>query len=71
MDQGGDGTVLGADHSLIDFNRAGVPLIEIVSEVSARTNKQTNKQRALGSLSHLLRLDHCLCVCMCMSGSVG
>ncbi|MDQ1375499.1 MAG: aspartyl-tRNA(Asn)/glutamyl-tRNA(Gln) amidotransferase subunit [Actinomycetota bacterium] len=28
---GGDGRISGADHSLVDYNRAGVPLVEIVS----------------------------------------
>jgi len=33
---GGDGRIHGADYSLIDYNRAGVPLVEIVSRPDLR-----------------------------------
>ena len=33
---GGTGRIAGADHSLIDYNRAGIPLLEIVSEPDVR-----------------------------------
>jgi aspartyl-tRNA(Asn)/glutamyl-tRNA(Gln) amidotransferase subunit B len=37
---GGDGRVHGASHSLIDLNRAGVPLVEIVSRPDIRSAEQ-------------------------------
>ena len=37
---GGGGRIHGADHSLVDYNRAGVPLVEIVSEPDIRTAEQ-------------------------------
>ncbi len=37
---GGDGRIHGATHSLVDYNRSGVPLVEIVSEPDMRTADQ-------------------------------
>jgi aspartyl-tRNA(Asn)/glutamyl-tRNA(Gln) amidotransferase subunit B len=37
---GGGGRVHGADHSLVDYNRAGVPLLEIVSKPDLRSPEQ-------------------------------
>ncbi len=37
---GGDGRLHGATHSLVDYNRAGVPLLEIVSEPEMRSATQ-------------------------------
>jgi aspartyl-tRNA(Asn)/glutamyl-tRNA(Gln) amidotransferase subunit B len=34
---GATGRIHGADHSLVDYNRAGIPLVEIVSEPDLRT----------------------------------
>ncbi len=48
---GGDGRVHGAEHSLIDLNRAGVPLVEIVSRPDIRSPDQArdyvNEMRAI------------------------
>ncbi|QBI19044.1 Asp-tRNA(Asn)/Glu-tRNA(Gln) amidotransferase subunit GatB [Egibacter rhizosphaerae] len=37
---GGTGRIAGSDHSLIDYNRAGIPLLEIVSEPDIRSAAQ-------------------------------
>ncbi|GAB4249209.1 MAG: Asp-tRNA(Asn)/Glu-tRNA(Gln) amidotransferase subunit GatB [Thermoleophilia bacterium] len=37
---GAAGRIEGADHSLVDFNRGGTPLVEIVSEPDIRTPEQ-------------------------------
>ncbi len=37
---GGSGRIHGASHSLVDYNRAGVPLLEIVSRPDIRTSEQ-------------------------------
>ena len=37
---GGDGRISGADYSLVDYNRAGVPLVEIVSRPDMRSSDQ-------------------------------
>jgi len=40
---GSDGRIAGATHSLIDFNRAGTPLIELVSEPDIRTPEEARQ----------------------------
>ena len=47
---GGDGRIAGSSYSLIDFNRAGVPLMECVSEPDIRS-----AQEAVGYLEALKR----------------
>ena len=40
---GSTGRIHGSDYSLIDFNRAGVPLVEIVSHPDIRTSEQARQ----------------------------
>ena len=40
---GSGGRIHGSGHSLIDFNRAGVPLVEIVSRPDIRTSEQARE----------------------------
>jgi len=40
---GGGGRIHDADHSLVDYNRAGVPLLEIVSEPDIRSGDQAKR----------------------------
>jgi aspartyl-tRNA(Asn)/glutamyl-tRNA(Gln) amidotransferase subunit B len=46
LHQGETGRIHGAEHTLLDFNRSGVPLVEIVSEPDIRSPEQA---RAYGS----------------------
>jgi aspartyl-tRNA(Asn)/glutamyl-tRNA(Gln) amidotransferase subunit B len=40
---GTDGRISGADHSLVDYNRAGTPLIELVTEPDLRTPEEARR----------------------------
>ena len=51
---GEGGRIHGADHTLLDFNRAGVPLVEVVTEPDIRSPEQA---RAYGSeLQRIVRV---------------
>ena len=43
---GGGGRIHDAGHSLVDYNRSGVPLVEIVSEPDIRTSEQAKEYAA-------------------------
>jgi aspartyl-tRNA(Asn)/glutamyl-tRNA(Gln) amidotransferase subunit B len=43
---GGGGRIHDAAHSLVDYNRSGVPLVEIVSEPDIRTSEQAKEYAA-------------------------
>jgi aspartyl-tRNA(Asn)/glutamyl-tRNA(Gln) amidotransferase subunit B len=49
---GGDGRIHGAEYSLIDYNRAGVPLVEIVSKPDLRGSEQAREY--VGELRDIL-----------------
>lgn len=40
---GGEGRIAGATHSLVDYNRAGTPLIELVTEPDLRTPEEARQ----------------------------
>jgi aspartyl-tRNA(Asn)/glutamyl-tRNA(Gln) amidotransferase subunit B len=53
--RGGGGRIAGADYSIVDFNRCGVPLMEIVTEPDIRTPEEAKAfmQKLKSILQHL------------------
>jgi len=57
--KGGAGRIAGADYSIVDFNRCGVPLMEIVSEPDIRSPEEAKAflQKLKSILEHLAVSD--------------
>ncbi|OZG48993.1 Asp-tRNA(Asn)/Glu-tRNA(Gln) amidotransferase subunit GatB [Bombiscardovia coagulans] len=60
---GSDGRIEGANHSLVDYNRAGVPLIEIVTKPIAGAGERTPEVagayvRAIRDIVRALNISH-------------
>ena len=49
---GDSGRIHGAEASLIDYNRAGVPLLEIVSEPDIRSSEEASRVRHRAAIDH-------------------
>ncbi len=57
---GGAGRIAGADYSLVDFNRCGVPLMEIVTEPDIRSPEEARVfMRKLKSILEHLEVSDC------------
>jgi aspartyl-tRNA(Asn)/glutamyl-tRNA(Gln) amidotransferase subunit B len=57
---GSEGRISGADHSLVDFNRAGTPLMELVSEPDIRTPEEARRfAQKLRSIFLTLGISDC------------
>ncbi|MCK4777612.1 MAG: Asp-tRNA(Asn)/Glu-tRNA(Gln) amidotransferase subunit GatB, partial [Actinomycetia bacterium] len=58
--KGKSGRISGADYSLVDFNRAGIPLVEIVSEPDIRTPEEAKAfMRKLRNILLHLEVSDC------------
>ena len=60
---GADGRIEGADHSLVDYNRAGVPLIEIVTKPIEGVGERAPEiagayMRAIRDIVRALNISH-------------
>ena len=57
---GGEGRIAGATHSLVDYNRAGTPLIELVTEPDLRTPEEARQfMQKLRQLCLTLGISDC------------
>ena len=57
---GGEGRIAGATHSLVDYNRAGTPLIELVTEPDLRTPEEARLfMQKLRQIYLALRISDC------------
>ena len=57
---GGEGRIAGATHSLVDYNRAGTPLIELVTEPDLRTPEEARQfMHKLRSIFLALGISDC------------
>uniref|UniRef100_A0A0G4HLB9 Glutamyl-tRNA(Gln) amidotransferase subunit B, mitochondrial n=1 Tax=Chromera velia CCMP2878 TaxID=1169474 RepID=A0A0G4HLB9_9ALVE len=58
---GGDGSAVSSDYSLVDFNRAGIPLVEVVSKADMRSGEEAAEYgRELARVMQYLGASDCV-----------